>query len=158
MRANEHGNGGSDGATALASSTANMAGTTRPFLSTVAFAPGLLAWTLNPLERTRRTTMADSPVCCWTHCDQPQGVGTWTEINGETLPVCEDHWYGNIDRERRRLTAEVEQRAVHAVLDRLVAALQDIEGIVRSHSTTPLGDAILDRLRELWAPATGEEA
>lgn len=47
--------------------------------------------------------------CCWTHCDNEQGVGTWTEINGEALPVCEEHWFGNIDAERRHLRAEVEQ-------------------------------------------------
>lgn len=48
-------------------------------------------------------------ICCWTHCKNEQGTGTWTEINGEALPVCEEHWYGNIDAERRRLRAEVEQ-------------------------------------------------
>ena len=52
--------------------------------------------------------MNDRPTCCWTHCDNPQGSGTWTEINGEALPVCEDHWYGNLDRERRELRAEVD--------------------------------------------------
>lgn len=53
--------------------------------------------------------MTERPTCCWTHCDNEQGVGTWTEINGETLPVCEEHWYGNLDAERRRLRAEVER-------------------------------------------------
>ncbi len=47
--------------------------------------------------------MADGPVCCWTHCDNPQGRGTWTDINGEALPVCEAHWWGNIDFKRRKL-------------------------------------------------------
>lgn len=47
--------------------------------------------------------MDERPVCCWTHCDSPQGVGTWTEIYGEALPVCEEHWWGNISRDRRKL-------------------------------------------------------
>jgi len=48
-------------------------------------------------------------MCCWTHCKNEQGVGTWTQINGETLPVCEEHWYGNLDAERRRLRDENER-------------------------------------------------
>ena len=53
--------------------------------------------------------MTDRPTCCWTHCDNPQGSGTWTEINGEALPVCEDHWYGNLDAEIRHLRDDVER-------------------------------------------------
>jgi hypothetical protein len=54
--------------------------------------------------------------------------------------------------------AEMQATSLAADNARLVAALADIEGIVRSHSTTPLGDAVLERLRELWPLATGEEA
>lgn len=50
--------------------------------------------------------MTDRETCCWTHCDNPQGVGTWTEIDGEARPVCEEHWYGNWTRKNDRLTAE----------------------------------------------------
>jgi hypothetical protein len=56
-----------------------------------------------PMPDTKR------PMCCWTRCDNEQGTGTWTEINGETLPICEEHWYGNLDAERRRLRDENER-------------------------------------------------
>ncbi len=57
---------------------------------------------------SERVAAPDRPQCCWTHCENVQGVGTWTEINGETLPVCEEHWFGNIDRERRELREQNE--------------------------------------------------
>lgn len=52
--------------------------------------------------------VTDRPQCCWTHCENEQGAGTWTEINGETLPVCEEHWFGNLARERRMLREALE--------------------------------------------------
>lgn len=52
--------------------------------------------------------MSDRTTCCWTHCDNEQGIGTWTEINGETLPVCEEHWYGNWTKEKRQLQTRLD--------------------------------------------------
>lgn len=58
--------------------------------------------------------MADK--CCWTNCENPAGGGTHTMIDVPqpgttpmvcTLPVCEDHWFGNWHRDRRRLEAEI---------------------------------------------------
>lgn len=59
-----------------------------------------------PERAAQRRQVNDRLTCCWTHCDNPQGTGTWTEINGEALPICEDHWYGNLDNERRLLREE----------------------------------------------------
>lgn len=79
--------------------------------------------------------MADR-VCCWTNCNQPQGGGTWTEINGETLPVCEDHWYGNWTRIERGLTAEVTE--LKRRLSRVTALLRHgIEVAETGHSDEP---------------------
>jgi hypothetical protein len=43
--------------------------------------------------------MSDRVKCCWTNCENEQGSGTWTQITTSdgpfTLPVCEEHWFGN---------------------------------------------------------------
>jgi hypothetical protein len=55
-------------------------------------------------------------VCCWTNCDNPAGGGTWTQIDvpqsgtepmHATLPVCEQHWYGNWDTANRNIQVEI---------------------------------------------------
>lgn len=79
-------------------------------------------------EREGREVTNDRPTCCWTHCDNEQGRGTWTEINGETLPVCEEHWYGNLDAERRRLSAEVEK--VRSLKNAYKRAWSDLEDVI----------------------------
>jgi hypothetical protein len=65
------------------------------------------------------TTEEGRPICCWTHCDSPQGRGTWSEINGEALPVCEEHWFGNWHHERAKLRLAVQKvrRRVSACIE-----------------------------------------
>ncbi len=83
------------------------------------------------------------PQCCWTHCENEQGTGTWTEINGETLPVCEEHWFGNLDRKGRDLAtfieAEIYRCCLHDLKDFRTRA--ELEQSVRSF-VKKVGDRI----------------
>ncbi len=61
--------------------------------------------------------MSASDVCCWANCHSPAGSGTHTQIEVPqiaaapmtvTLPVCEEHWFGNWHRECRELQATID--------------------------------------------------
>lgn len=53
--------------------------------------------------------------CCWTHCANSQGIGTWVDINGEMLPVCEEHWPGRL-RTQVRVEAKRHDDFVNEIL------------------------------------------
>lgn len=55
-------------------------------------------------------------VCCWSNCGNPAGGGTHTmidvpQVGAEpmrvTLPVCEEHWYGNWVRQDNEAQTEL---------------------------------------------------
>jgi hypothetical protein len=71
--------------------------------------------------------------CCWSNCKNPAGSGTYTTIEvpqigttpmTATMPVCEEHWFGNWVAERHRLRAEV--AGLRQVLESVLAQVSTI--------------------------------
>lgn len=113
------------------------------------------------------TSQNPREVCCWTNCDNEAGSGTWTQIDvpqvgsspmQATLPVCEEHWFGNWDHERRRLTEEngALLDILVALLDRASAKLPPRQERASNMSAYGVRQMILDGLAAAGLPSDEE--